>query len=468
MKKNTKTAKALTEEVIADVTKRTRQIYEADMHWRTRDSELSICIENGVRKMREGIEKLNTRKNSFNAVRKAIAALGLYHHALRNRIAEVDAKLHSLVTLKDMKRECGDDVAGFAAKLKHKADELKANGKQKYTDGNPKRAQELIAIAESIGKIKVYPEPWYHFKLSKGELELVNGTTTENLESKLSNITTIGVKKYIDLAMELLRDDYYIRRAIGLAMLSGRRMSEIYVSANFEAVGEDKLKFSGALKKGADMKNGTSQDEYIIDSIIDAHEFVHYFDLFRKDENVISIIEECEADGNYLPVNKRVSSISGYSVKTRFKRLNADKTDWKFSDSRAMAVAVAYFLDSKKPSGERIEDETIYYKKFLCHENVAEMLHYREFSVISDVNQKTLLERLYEAEEDVLTLSARSEITTDRFLKVHDALCEFLSKNPGTNKITVGLIKRPKKKGGPGAAHDVAVEYFEMIRKHIC
>nr|AKN40757.1 hypothetical protein [Vibrio tasmaniensis] len=34
-------------------------------------------------------------------------------------------------------------------------------------------------------------------------------------------------------------------------------------------------------------------------------------------------------------------------------------------------------------------------------------------------------------------------------------------------KINKALLKRQKKKGGIGAAHDVAVEYFEMIKPYI-
>lgn len=460
--------KEVTKSVIDEVAKRITQVSESKMHSNKKTAELALIGEQSAEKMRSHAKSLNTLKNCYAEVRKAIADLGVYNHLLPRRLKEVDAKLHSLVTLADMRRECKDDVAGFQTKLNNKVSELEAMGKQKYSDGNAERGREFFALAEEVASIKVYPESWYHFKLSKTELKSVNDTGAENLQEKLSNVVEIGVRNYIDLGMSLIRDEYYIRRALGLAMLSGRRMSEIFVSASFEAVGSDKLKFSGALKKSLEDGLKASSESHIIDSIIDANEFVHYFEIFREDEKIKELIAECESEGNYSIVNKRIGTLCGYNAKSRLSRLNPSKTNWKFSDTRSMAVAVAYFLDSKKPSGERIEDETIYYKNYLCHENVAEMLHYREFSVISDVKQKTLLERLYDAEEDVLRLSTRSEITTDRFLKVHDALCEFLAKNPDVNKITTGLIKRPKKKGGPGAAHDVAVEYFEMIRKHVC
>ena len=462
---NDLTMKDTTKDAIKEAVKRTIQVHSSSMNANKKSGELAHVSKACSDRMRLRADSLNTLKNSFNEVRKAIAQTGLYHHLLPNKLKKIDDQLSSIITLSDMKRDCGNDLDLFKAKLFRKSEELKAKSKEKYEKGDKEKAQKLLKLSDEIKNLRVYPESWYGFKLTQSESELTKEKSDETRTEKMTNLVDIGIQSYISLARELMRDEYYVRRSIGLAMLSGRRMSEIFVSAKFEPCG-DKLKFSGALKKSLE-KTIATDNEHIIDSIIEPSEFVYYFELFREDEEVKKIIEACKESGDYKPVNKKVTTLARYNVKKQFPKLNDKKTDWKFSDSRAMAAPVAYFLDSKKPKNERTEDEVIFYQRYFCHERVEEMLNYRSFSVIPDIEQKTLLERLYDAEEDILTKASISDITTDRFLKVHDSLCNYLAKNPNTTKITRALIKKPKKTGGVGAAHDVAVEYFEIIRKHI-
>lgn len=457
--------------VSTSVIKRIGQIYDTDMHPNKKTSELKLIGYGCADELRSNAKSMNTLKNAFAEIRKSISELGLYHHLLDGRIKTLDKEFKSIVTISDMKRMCGDDVNGFAKKIKDRINELKAIAEEKYKIGNSQRGREIMEVADNLLKLKIYPEPYYAFVLTKIERDSVDNRTQTGLDEKISNQVTIGVNSYINLARKLMLDDGWILKSLGLAMLSGRRASEIFVTAKFNALGEDKLIFSGAAKKGALSEALKDDTEHVIDSLIDAHEFVYHFEQFRNAPQVQAIIKECEETDSLTPVNKRASTYMRYHAKRQLPKLNPgrDENDWSFSDTRSMAVAVAYYLDSKKDKKERTEDEVLFYKKYLAHENIETMLHYRAFFVVPDGAEnknKTLLDCLHNAEEDVLRYATRSELSTDRILKAHDRLCDYVSKNPKA-KITQALIKKPKKQGGVGAAHDVAVEYLEMIKPHL-
>lgn len=469
MKDKPKNMKAMAEAVANIVVARTKKITNDDIHSNKKTNELVHLGKEQASRMRDSAESLNTLKNNFNYVRKQIAATGIYHHLLKNKIKKLDKQIKSTVTISDILRK-SISVDDFAKKIKQKRNEYLTKSDEKYQSGSFEDAKKFSDIADELGKLRIYPEPYYQFSLTSSELEIVNNRSEETKINKMEDKVSIGVNAYIELAKRLIRDDYYIRRGLGLAMISGRRMSEVFVSAKFQPLDEDTYLFSGAIKKDLERGSFADEEEHEIPCLIDVDEFMYYFNLFREDEKVIELADKCKESGSFTPVNRSIGFLTRYNAQKSLQALNGDRDaeSWKFSDSRAMSVAVAWYLESKKPKGQRIEDEVIFYRKYLAHKDVETMLHYREFFVVpdSELQGKTLLDKLHDADEDVLRYATRSNLTTDRILKVHDYLCDYVSKNPDA-KINKALLKRQKKKGGIGAAHDVAVEYFEMIKPYI-
>ncbi|WCP84198.1 protelomerase family protein (plasmid) [Vibrio harveyi] len=292
MKKMT-TFKDVIRSVIDVTVKRTEKIDASAAHSNKKTSQLkSMAIEQAGR-MRERSESLNSLKNGFAEVRHAIADTGIYHHLLKGKIREVDKLILSAYKVSDIFGESASPKE-FNKKLKQKETEYISKSQAEFGNKNSKLGKEYLEIATAIGKIKVFPESWYWFKLTDTELKSVSSVTSENKEKKMEDKVSIGAYNYIDVAKKLMADDYHIRRALGLCMLSGRRMSEMMVTGDFCATDDGNLLFSGAIKKDSLSLFSSTDEWHEIPSMIDADEFVHFFKKLRDDKKIQEVIELCK------------------------------------------------------------------------------------------------------------------------------------------------------------------------------
>jgi integrase len=193
-------------------------------------------------------------------------------------------------------------------------------------------------VDDLISAIDVLPEHLKKFRLTTAEMNAFAKKNSDSLQTKSMNSVTVKGDELIERCEEILRAPVKGEKgarpkaptafdlACALALLTGRRMTEIFKTAEFERVSGDtrSLLFSGQIKKGC-----IAEDEaYVIPVLADAALIVAGFERLRrlKDASELSNKE----------VNLRWSTSANDAAR---RMLGADR---HFHDLRATYAVLAY------------------------------------------------------------------------------------------------------------------------------
>lgn len=430
------------------------ETHESDIPNGSKSSKLASIGKSLTKEINYCFNADSTVSNKIAMVRGDIKKSGLFHHLFNKRIEDLAQKHKWLsFSLKKIKSLNSEKTELAILGLIKEAD----NERNKYILRKDKEtANTFLSIIEDLKELKTYPEPYYHLVLTKAQRESIKSKSAENRKERLENgQITVPFEPCVDLCYELLNSDLHYELALGIGMATGRRFSEIYSTAEFSIISEYELMFSGQIKKfHSDVK------PYEIYTYVNPELILKALDKLRQNERVISVNKEVKDKGNYSPIN---SNFSGYANKIANKKLDVlYKRDWIFSDTRALWSRIVFEEYYAKDPKWKNTSEDLFWTKMLGHDNPETQLDYKKFKLSRGVKIKSTLDKLIDAEAEVLELAETSHITTNRILKLHDALFNYVRDNP-TAKINKTLLKKTKKAGGLGGAQDVVVEYWEII-----
>jgi hypothetical protein len=464
-----------------------------EMHPNRRTAKL-IDIANQIgATVRESTNKTQAISKCFTEVRNAIRETNIKGHTAELRFVEYQEEIKKRShTELDRVKYCLSEIynsemttSQIESSVKKLLLEISNEIQFSQRNSSVSRTNELKVIEDGLSRFlgSIYPATFYKLVLTDVERKIKSDESSSSKRESSATDIAININRYLILCERMLMSERYEEVALGIALSTGRRMSEVIYASTMEVVSgdEDKLMITGLLKKNG-RESYFSEDKVTIETLLDPFLITTSLDRLRSMPKVKSVIDEINKNnGDILIVNKRL----GVSLNRRAKAVlpvlsqEVSANEWKFSDSRSIAWRATWFFE-KPNDGEIGISEIAFAQDYLGHEDMSTSEHYRGYkfydeklkknSKVDNFEVKTglsLLESILDAEENILTSISNCGISEKRILNAHDRLCNYLKNNPNTKKITAGLLQKQKTIGGVGAAYDTAKAYFSMIEPFI-
>ncbi len=320
----------------------------------------------------------NTYVNIMNKYRNAIKALEYKHHSLEHSLSQLIAKFNDvypdLSVLDNIETKCNlKSYLRPGQKLQTLRDKLVL-----LRSAIPRKTE----FGKRLYTVKIEHHTWYLFAPAESVVSEKRATSDKNLNIKHKNQVLINPGWIIEQATALIKqgidelsswvklkpvkeglEDYdkskyrskrspYPRLAVGLAMASGRRSTEIMRTAKFlPGTSENLVVFSGQLKT----KNRRLFEDlkpYEIPVIVDRDLFLEGFKVLRafcRTEHVSYVNNSGERVTEKLLSGPIDNTLKNDAVHTKYtKALNSrislvlGSGEFTFKDSRAIAAQIAF------------------------------------------------------------------------------------------------------------------------------
>ena len=185
-------------------------------------------------------------------------------------------------------------------------------------------------------------------------------------QANQKTLTANTIKKIIGKAVEMLKSVSYVKRGVGLCILTGRRPVEIFKTANMSEVESHLVLFSGQAKK-----RGTSTQSFIIPTLLDAKKITTALKGLRASKDF-------SKEDNYR-VNRIVSKAMSSIVKKEFATLIG--SDVKMYDFRSFYIEIVtqLYLENAQTS----KSKTIIMNHLAGHDELetGTTQHYEKFMI---------------------------------------------------------------------------------------
>lgn len=309
-------------------------------------------------------------------------------------------------------------------------------------------------------KLKIEHHAYYMFEPKGAIKDWIGDDSKKKLSKKLHSQVLVNPSWVKSTARDLLTrtDPSVSDLCIGIALATGRRLTEIMKTAKFKAVDNATLLFSGQLKT----KNRYLFEEiapYNIPSMIDADIVVKALSRLRKDtgkdslsyknvlgEEVSSTVKDGDTRDYYhnRAVHKKYESTLNRAVRSLF-----ENGYFSLKDCRALYTEVTYADHSK--SGEA---PSAYRHRVLGHSLIETQMHYEAFKLDSSIKsiqlcddqdndepmtdlQKALAEYLGKADAEVQGYARAPKIAV-----IHEWLKNEVANGLKLEQITPSYIRR--------------------------
>lgn len=308
-------------------------------------------------------------------------------------------------------------------------------------------------------KLKIEHHAYYMFEPKGAIKDWIGDDSKKKLSKKLHNQILVNPTWVKNTARDLLtRNEPSVSDlCIGIALATGRRLTEIMKTATFKAVDDATLLFSGQLKT----KNRYLFEEitpYKIPSMIEADIVVKALSRLRKDtgkdelkyknvlgEEVSSTVKEGDSRDYYhnRAVHKRYESTMNRAVRSLF-----ENGYFSLKDCRALYTEVTYPDHSKNG-----EAPSAYRHRVLGHSLIETQMHYEAFKLDSSIKsiklcenqddepmtdlQKALAEYLEKADAEV-----RGYVRAPKIAVMHEWLKNEVVNGLKLEQITPSYIRR--------------------------
>ena len=398
-------------------------------------------------------------------------ALSTYHGYLteiRNALKMLDIKHHSLpVKIRVLSKRYPEYTDLLNSILNEPARSVGAVKSQVLTHiqsdtQNPHRANAYKAVK----LLKVDHD--VITRLIKDDIEIADRAAieTKKLVEKKQNTVTLNDQHIQRMIADLIHDNAYSKQALGLALASGRRATEILYTARFEVTGVNTVLFSGQTKK----RYGTLVDDYEIYTLIPAQDFVDSFHEFRASDNV----KDIHQDASELPEHRQNKYINARTAKT----LNeATKREFKdtartFKDSRGIYTRICldkFFANDDKWYSK---DEDEFLKSLLGHSDYKDQRNYKQFKIdySTPSNPSKSLHEKIVSENQLNPLNEMDEIiqATKRkpMIALHERVKIWSANNPRW-KLSQTVMSKPKGVGKIGGSRPLIKAYIELAHEAI-
>ena len=216
----------------------------------------------------------------------------------------------------------------------YKAFSTVASRKSAFSDYR-KAVRQVAALTD-----KQRDHMFWFMRLKKVDSKEQKRLDNKGLKERKAELRPIAdVDAYLDTAAQLLRSHSYLDNILGLAAATGRRISEIGVTAGLERVAEYRAFFTGQIKTRQAESTAHTRTGYEIPTLLPAVDVVSALNKLRrkKPDNAappnapaFEIVEYCER------FNSRVSTDLGRRCKKSFG------ADMKPKDLRAAYAEIQY------------------------------------------------------------------------------------------------------------------------------
>lgn len=239
----------------------------------------------------------------------------------------------------------------------------------------------------SIEKKSYFKE---EFKLNEDETKERFDNNQSALAEKKSNVAVFTGDKdeYIQLAEKLLTEKNMMHRLIGLCALTGRRESEIALSASFEKIDDFHVMFSGQMKTPDINKKYPipllSTSDLIIDALAEFRKRKDY----TKGYNPFSIEATRKFNASYskdIRIAMQKFFISFYDSKQAkahdLRAIYANLTYLDFNDSK---ILIDFMKNEMKITNSlKAMDKELFIKRVLGHVSFQATMPYTSFNISS-------------------------------------------------------------------------------------
>ncbi|HAS6050390.1 TPA: hypothetical protein I7138_20380 [Vibrio vulnificus] len=308
-------------------------------------------------------------------------------------------------------------------------------------------------------KLKIEHHAYYMFEPKGAVKDWIRDDDKKSLNKKLHSQILVNPEWIKNLARDLLTRPSATTSdlCIGIALATGRRLTEIMKTAKLKRLDESTLMFSGQLKT----KNRHLFEEvapYEIPSMIDAEIVVKALQKLRRDtgkdklkfknvlgETVESTVNEGDVKDYYhnRAVQKKYESTINRAIRSTFKNGH-----FSHKDCRAIYTEVTY--EEHHSDGEA---RSAYRHRVLGHSLIETQLHYEAFQLDSTVEtikmveegddqemdgiQEALVEYLSKADADV-----QAYVRAPKIAIMHEWLKSEVSNGLKLEQITPSYIRR--------------------------
>lgn len=288
---------------------------------------------------------------------------------------------------------------------------------------------------KDLMKLKIEHHAYYQFETKGAIKDWISDDNKQQLKKKLKNQIRVNPDWVEEKARDLLTktNPSVSDLAIGIAMSTGRRLTEVMKTATFKKVDNKTLLFSGQLKT----KNRHLFEQlapYEIPALIDADIILKALQRLRKDtgkdtlsylnvlgETVESTVKAGDTKDVYhnRAVHKRYESTLNRAIRSQF-----ENGHFSFKDCRAFYTEVTYEDNAK--SGE---SRSAYRHRVLGHSQIETQLHYDAFKLDKSVSSLKVVEL------------SDDESNGQQKENIREALVEYLEK---ADEAVQGYARAPK------------------------
>lgn len=307
--------------------------------------------------------------------RSAIKALGYKHHA-------IDYHVNAFVRKYQSKKPELVELLDTSLPIEQLRDNFIKIRSEMISGSQMKR--DFLAL-------KFEHHAFYMFNPKGAVKDWIRDDADKKLREKLNNMILVNPEWIKQKAHDLLvnKSSSLSDLAIGLALATGRRVTEIMKTAEFTKVDDKTLMFKGQLKT----KNRRLFEEvspYRVPCMVDAEIVVKALRKLRKDSGNIELsfkdvlgndVKSKIKDGDLRDYyhNQAVQKYFTSTFNSAIRSLLGDGR-FTFKDSRAMYTEVTYEEHAKKG-----ETRSAYRHRVLGHSLIETQLHYDAFKVDSSI-----------------------------------------------------------------------------------
>ncbi|MIY14534.1 protelomerase [Salmonella enterica subsp. enterica] len=245
--------------------------------------------------------------------------------------------------------------------------------------------QQGERLLDDLGSLKVNHEILYHLQLSSAERASIQKRWDEVLGEKKRSTVLIDYPSYMQRVIDIITPEFtptgtsrasLAPMAFALAAVSGRRMIEIMVQGEFEAVGRYQVKFYGQAKKRTGEDSGRT-----IYTLCDAALFVARLEQLRNAPAAADFDDIMgPGDDSYRSANARINTILAAPFNAFAKDFFGDERR-VFKDTRAIYARIAYEAWFRYDARWQNVDEDVFFSEILGHDDENTQLHYKQFKL---------------------------------------------------------------------------------------
>lgn len=352
------------------------------------------------REYKDASGRTSQYKKVANKIHKKLTASlapNTYHAyltSLRNEIKKTGRKHHALTSTTNRKGY----LVNAIQKLPAYEDELRAvaalpaltigNGKAKLKEQlhNELSGDELDAAIDAVDSLLTDHQLVTYLTKSKARREARARTEAVSLKEKSVKVKVYNIPALLSLADTLLDDSSYTSVAWALALLTGRRSTEILLRGSFAEVDDNHVMFSGQLKK----RKGTQKAPYLIPTLAPAKRIISALMRLRAMPEVSVFRKDPEYKVmDYDQLNKAVNQRASGVMNAKAKRLMNDEHE-VFKNTRG--IYARYTSDTIRQTDSNWSglNEDEFLKAILGHESTDEVKHYRQVELKTEAGQDWL------------------------------------------------------------------------------